>query len=193
LGIELKNKTLGIFGMGRIGMKMAQRCRAAYDMNIIYYSRTPNLKAQKKFNAKLVSFEQLLVQSDVLSVHCTLNDSTKEVFDIKAFAKMKKSAIFINTARGGIHNEKDLTQALESRQIWGAGLDVTNPEPMVKGNPLLSMENVCVLPHVGSGTREARDEMSRLAAMNLISFYKNGTIPHIVNPQVLNNEKPGKK
>ena len=98
---------------------------------------------------------------------------------------MRINLIFINTARGGIHNEPDLIEALLSHQIWGAGLDVTDPEPMAKENPLLSMETVCVLPHVGSGTMEARNGMSRLAAENIIEFYKTGTLPHVVNPTVL--------
>jgi len=98
---------------------------------------------------------------------------------------MKPSAVFINTARGPIHHEPDLIHALNKNQIWGAGLDVTDPEPMAKDNPLLSMENVCVLPHAGSGTMEARDRMSVLAAQNLIEFYKTGRVPHIINPEVL--------
>ena len=185
LGFELKNKTLGIFGLGRIGVKMAQRCKNAYDMDIIYYNRTRNKAAEKLLNATYVEFDDLLMQSDVLSVHCALTSETKEIFNRSAFKKMKPSAIFINTARGPIHHEKDLTRAIQEGDIWGTGLDVTNPEPMQPDNPLLSMENACILPHVGSGTIEARDQMSVLAAINIIEFYKNRQIPHIVNPEVL--------
>jgi len=98
---------------------------------------------------------------------------------------MKSSSIFINTARGPVHNEEDLLDALNNGTIWGAGLDVTNPEPMRKDNPLLDMENVAILPHIGSATVEARNEMSRLAAMNIIEFYKNNRIPHLVNPETM--------
>ncbi|MCK5164793.1 MAG: D-glycerate dehydrogenase [Desulfobacula sp.] len=185
LGVEIKNKTLGIFGLGRIGVKMAQRCKNAYDMDIIYHNQTRNKAAEKLLDATYVEFDDLLAQSDVLSVHCALTPKTKEIFNGPGFIKMKPSAIFINTARGPIHQEKDLTQAILSGDIWGAGLDVTNPEPMQPDNPLLSMENVCILPHVGSGTMEARNQMSVLAAMNIIEFYKNGKVPHIVNPKVL--------
>jgi glyoxylate reductase len=185
LGFELKHKTLGVFGLGRIGVKMAERCKAAYDMTILYHSRTRNLLAEKQLGARYVSFEQLLEQSDILSVHCALTPETRHIFDARAFGKMKPSAVFINTARGPIHHEPDLIDALGRKQIWGAGLDVTDPEPMAPDNPLLSMENVCVLPHVGSGTMEARDRMSVLAAENIIAFYKTGRIPHIVNPEVL--------
>jgi glyoxylate reductase len=189
LGFELNNKTLGIFGLGRIGMAMARKCKGAYNMNIIYCNRTANPAAETLFNAKRVSFDELLSQSDVLSVHSVLSNETKEVFNQNAFAKMKPSAIFINTARGGVHNETDLKEALDKGIIWGAGLDVTNPEPMDKNNPLLSMENVCILPHIGSATIEARNEMSRMAAENIIHYFKKNYIPHCVNPDVLNRKK----
>jgi glyoxylate reductase len=189
LGMELRGKTLGVFGLGRIGMKMARLCKDAYGMEVIYHNRQPNPVAEKSLNADRVSFEELLTRSDVLSVHSVLSPETCGLFNAEIFKQMKSTAIFINTARGAIHNETDLIEALASQQIWGAGLDVTNPEPMAKDNPLLSMENVCVLPHVGSGTMEARNGMSRLAAENIIEFYKTGTPPHVVNPIVLEKEK----
>jgi glyoxylate reductase len=184
LGFELKNKTLGIFGLGRIGLEMAKRCRGAYNMNIIYANRNPNKEAEKLVQAKRVSFDELLHQSDILSVHCALNEETKAVFNKLAFERMKPTSIFINTARGPIHNEYDLIEALNTGTIWGAGLDVTNPEPMRPDNPLLNMENVAILPHIGSATIEARNEMSRLAAVNIIEFYKGNKIPHQINPGV---------
>ncbi|MEO6329471.1 MAG: D-glycerate dehydrogenase [Ginsengibacter sp.] len=189
LGIELKNKTLGIFGLGRIGMEMAIRCRGAYNMKIIYCNRKPNAEAEKLLQATSVSFEELLQQSDVLSLHCALTNETRGVFDKNAFAKMKPNSIFINTARGGVHNEQDLSEALNAGTIWGAGLDVTNPEPMNADNPLLDMPNVAILPHIGSATVEARNEMSRLAAVNIVEFYKNNNVPNIVNPEVMNNKQ----
>jgi glyoxylate reductase len=185
LGFELKGRTLGIFGLGRIGVKMAERCKAAYDMPVIYHNRSRNAGAEKQLGARFVSFDRLLEKSDILSVHCALTPETRHIFNARAFRKMKPSAVFINTARGPIHHEPDLIAALHQKQIWGAGLDVTDPEPMAPDNPLLSMENVCVLPHAGSGTMEARDRMSVLAAENIIMFYKTGHVPHIVNPEVL--------
>ena len=98
---------------------------------------------------------------------------------------MKKSAIFINTSRGAVHNEKDLIEALNNNHFWGAGLDVTDPEPMKPDNPLLEMENVAVLPHIGSGTEEVRAKMSILAAENIIGYCKYKTIPYVVNPEAL--------
>jgi glyoxylate reductase len=185
LGMELKNKTLGIFGLGRIGTELARRCKGAYNMKIVYHNRRPNPGAEQELAAEFVDFDSLLQQSDVISAHSSLTDETKEIFNRAAFRQMKSTAIFINTSRGMVHNETDLIDALHSGEIWGAGLDVTNPEPMLPNNPLLSMPNVTVLPHVGSGTVEARDEMARLAAENIIAFYRNERVPYLVNPAAI--------
>jgi glyoxylate reductase len=185
LGIELKNKTLGIFGLGRIGLEMAKRCKGAYEMEIIYCNRGANVRAETTVSARKVNFQDLLRESDVISVHSSLNKETRGIFNLDAFRLMKPQAIFINTARGAVHNEKDLAIALNDGIILGAGLDVTDPEPMDPANPLLSMENVAILPHIGSATIEARNEMSRLAAMNIIEFYRNNNIPNLVNREVL--------
>lgn len=180
LGMDLKGKTLGIFGLGAIGFEMAMRSKAVYDMQVIYCNRNNNLEAEKQLGATRVSFNELLSQSDVVSVHASLNPGTKGIFDKGAFAKMKKTAIFINTARGGLHVEEDLIEALEANEIWGAGLDVTNPEPMQPDNKLLSMPRVLVLPHIGSSTYFTRSEMARLAAENIIGFFRNGKPIHEV-------------
>ena len=185
LGFELKNKTLGIFGLGRIGMEMAKRCKGAYNMPVIYCNRSPNAEAEATLGAQRVSFEELLQQSDILSVHSVLSDETRGIFNKAAFEKMKTTAVFINTSRGPVHNEPDLIEALQTGKIWGAGLDVTNPEPMDPENPLLSMENAAILPHIGSATMEARNGMARLAAENIIGFYHTKTVPHLVNPDVI--------
>ena len=180
LGIELKGKTVGIFGMGRIGTEFAKRCAGAYDMKILYHNRTRNKEAETRLKAKYVSFDELLKSSDVLSVHCALTSETQNLFNSEVFGKMKPNSIFINTARGGIHNEKHLIKALEKKHIWGAGLDVTNPEPMRANNPLLQMENVAITPHIGSATVEARNEMSRLAAINILQFIRGEKISNRV-------------
>lgn len=184
LGIELRGKTLGVFGLGKIGLEMARCCKNAYGMNILYHNRSTNPEAEAELGAKLVGFDDLLAQSDVVTVHTALTPETEGVFNAAAFAKMKARSIFINTARGGIHNETDLIQALESGVIWGAGLDVTNPEPMKADNPLLNMPNVSVLPHIGSATEETRDAMSVLAAKNIIAGLNGEKLPYLVNPEV---------
>ncbi len=184
LGMQLNGRTLGIFGLGKIGFEMAKRCKNAYDMDIIYHNRSTNPEAEKAFKARKVSFKELLAQSDVLSVHTSLSAETKDKFNKEAFAQMKPGAIFINTARGPIHNEPDLLEALQNGIIWGAGLDVTNPEPMLPGNPLLHMPTVCILPHIGSATIETRNAMSRLAAENVIAGLRGKRLPYPVNPEI---------
>ena len=184
LGKELNGCTLGVYGLGKIGVEMAKRCAGAFGMKIIYHNRSRNEEAEGLLGAKLVSFEELLQQSDVLSVHTALTPETEGKFDAAAFNQMKAGSIFINTARGGIHKETDLINALENKTIWGAGLDVTNPEPMKTDNPLLSMPNVAVLPHIGSATEGTRNAMARLAAENIIAGLKGEKIPFLVNPEI---------
>jgi len=184
LGQELYGKSLGVLGLGRIGFEMAEKCQKAFGMNILYHNRSHNEEAEKELNAKYVSFEELVQQSDVISIHASYTPEQADIFNKETFGKMKPNLIFINTARGGFHNEKDLLEALESGKIWGAGLDVTNPEPMESDSPLLQLPNVCVLPHIGSATIEARNGMSKLAAENVVAFSKGERMPTIVNPEV---------
>lgn len=184
MGIELNGKTLGVFGLGNIGTELARRCKGAYNMKVIYHNRGHNAEAEKELGAKRVSFEELLQQSDIVSVHSQLTDETRDLFNADAFDKMKSSAIFINTSRGGVHNEVDLIAALQSGKIWGAGLDVTNPEPMKPDNPLLDMPTVAVLPHIGSATFEAREGMARVAAQNIVAGLRGVPLVYAVNPEV---------
>jgi glyoxylate reductase len=184
LGIELNGKTLGIYGLGRIGLELAKKAKAAYNMNIIYYNRSRNLDAEQTVDAKYVNFDDLLTQSDVISAHTNLSTETQYRFNKDAFQRMKKTAIFINTARGKVHQEQDLLQALQQGEIWGAGLDVTDPEPMSPNNPLLQLPNVCVLPHIGSATIETRTQMAIMAANNLIAAKNGNKMMQIVNKEV---------
>lgn len=184
LGMELNNKTLGIYGLGRIGQEFARKAKAAYNMDIIYHNRHRNATAERILSARYVSFDDLLTKSDVISLHTALTPETQNRFNGDTFRRMKKSAILINTARGAIVNETDLQKALETQEIWGAGLDVTFPEPMDKDNPLLNMESVCILPHIGSATVETRDNMAIMAATNLLAAIKNKQMPQVVNKEV---------
>lgn len=184
LGQELYRKTLGIFGLGRIGFEMAEKCKKAFGMNIIYHNRSQNSEAEKELDAKYVSFDELVEKSDVISIHANFTENHSELFNRSVFKKMKENAIFINTARGGFHHEKDLYEALNSGTIWGAGLDVTNPEPMDHKNPLLELPNVCIFPHIGSATIEARNGMAKLAAENVVAFINGEKMPTCANPKV---------
>jgi glyoxylate reductase len=187
LGKELTGGTLGVFGLGKIGVEMAKRCAGAFGMKIIYHNRSRNEAAEKELGARFVSFEELLKISDVLSIHTALTPETEGKFNTSVFKQMKPGAIFINTARGKIHNEEDLINALKDKIIWGAGLDVTNPEPMKPDNPLLAMPNVAVLPHIGSATEETRSAMAILAARNIIAALEGNRIPCPVNPEIYNS------
>lgn len=178
LGIELYGKTLGVFGLGNIGMEMARKCLAAFDMKLIYHNRNRNIQAEKEFGARYVPFEKLLNESDVLSVHADLNPSTESIFSAVAFKKMKVNSIIINTSRGKLVNHEDLAFHIKNGPLFGAGLDVTDPEPLPKNHELLKLPNVCVLPHIGSATIEARDSMSKIAAQNIVQFFKNGSMVH---------------
>ncbi|WP_246269300.1 2-hydroxyacid dehydrogenase [Chitinophaga oryzae] len=180
LGVDLEGKTLGIWGLGNIGHVMAKRCVSAFNMKVIYHNRGRNEAAEQELGAVRVSFGELLAQSDVLTVHTALTPETTGVFNKAVFEQMKPSAIFINTARGAIHNETDLIAALQQGVIWGAGLDVTNPEPMQPDNPLLNMPTVAVLPHIGSATVETRNAMSAMAAKNILAAFKGDPLPNPV-------------
>lgn len=177
LGIDLEGKTLGIWGLGNIGTILARRCQRAFDMKVIYNNRHRNMEAEQALNAVWVPFEELLRQSDVLSVHTALTAETKGRFNKAVFSRMKPTSIFINTARGGIHDETALYEALQEGIIWGAGLDVTNPEPMQADSPLLSLPTVAVLPHIGSATVETRGRMAVLAAENIIAAAQGQPLP----------------
>jgi glyoxylate reductase len=184
LGVDLNGKTLGIVGLGRIGAELGRMCQQALGMKVVYHNRTSNPIAEKALAAQKVPFDDLLALSDVVSVHTALTTETKGMFGWQEFNKMKSSAIFINTARGGIVRENELIRALEEGIIWGAGLDVTDPEPIDKNSPLLSLENSVVFPHIGSSTKETRDAMSRLAAENIIAGLRGEKLPYPVNPEV---------
>jgi glyoxylate reductase len=184
LGQDLRERTLGVVGMGRIGQEMARLCYSAFNMKILYFSNTAKPEIEKKLHAKKVSLDELLEQSDVISVHTSLNEGSRGIFNKEAFQKMKKNAIFINTARGEIHDEIALKDALSNGSIWGAGLDVTNPEPMAVENPLLSLPNVVITPHIASATIDTRANMSFIAAQNIIKGLKKEKLVGFVNPQV---------
>lgn len=168
IGWDLDGKTVGIVGMGRIGYAFAKRCFGGWGMRVLYTSRSPKADAETDLGARRVSFDELLEQSDFVSVHTDLNAETAGMFNAEAFHKMKSNAIFINTARGGIHVQPDLVEALKSGQIGAAGLDVTDPEPPALDDPILHLPNCVVAPHIGSATVSTRDAMAEIAADNLL-------------------------
>ncbi|HTC20129.1 MAG TPA: D-glycerate dehydrogenase, partial [bacterium] len=175
LGLDLSGKTLGLYGFGRIGQAVARRGRG-WGMKILYHQRHKAWNSiERQLKARYVSFETLLKQSDFLSVNAPLTPQTRHRFTLKEFRKMKRTAVFINTARGPIHDEKDLVKALKKRIIHSAGLDVYEDEPRVN-QALLRLANCTLLPHLGSGTVETRNQMALLAAEN-IHLALSGLIP----------------
>lgn len=167
VGIDLQGKTLGILGLGRIGSTLAKRVKA-FDMKIIYHNRKRVSKSKEKaLGIKYVSQEKLFTQSDVISIHVPHTEQTDALFDSKVFKKMKKSAFLINTSRGKIIKEKDLVSALKKKTIAGAGLDVFESEPIGKNHPLTKIPNVVLAPHIGSSTKETREQMARITVKNL--------------------------
>jgi glyoxylate reductase len=169
LGYDVCGSTLGILGLGKIGQAVAQRAKG-FKMNIIYHSRHRIRKdLESRAGAKYVGMNQLLRSSDFLSIHASLNKDSFNLISKSEFRKMKKNAFLINTARGPIVKEADLTEALQKGWIAGAALDTYQQEPLKKSNRLVSLPNVVLLPHIGSATFDTRRNMSRVAAQNLIN------------------------
>ena len=167
-GTEVSGKTIGIIGMGRIGREVARKANGL-GMNVIYHNRKPiSKRIEKMLKAKYVSENMLYKNSDIISLHVPYNNDTHHLMNSKIFKKMKKTSFLINTSRGKIVDEKQLVNALKTKQILGAGIDVYELEPIKKDNPLLKLENVVLAPHVGSSTKETRQKMSDITVKNLI-------------------------
>jgi len=172
LGLDLKGKTLGIVGMGRIGFAVGQRAKA-FGMKVVYFNRTRKANAENELNAKKVSLEKLMKMSDVVSLHLPLTAETRGIIDKNKLNLLKPTAILINTARGEVLDEKHLIKMLKRKKIFAAGFDVYTNEPNL--NPaLLELENAVLLPHVGSGTVETRNAMAELVARNVVSYFQRG-------------------
>jgi len=182
LGVDIQGATLGLVGFGRIAKAVARRAQG-FEMRVIYYSPSAK-KAYPDLNATQVDFETLLEESDFISLHTPLTPETRHLIDSEAFSKMKPNAVLVNTARGPVVDPQALYEALKAKRIFGAGLDVTEPEPIPANSPLLSLENIVVVPHIASGSQVTREKMSRMAAQNLIAGLKGDSLPNCVNPQV---------
>lgn len=184
VGADLVGKTLGIVGMGRIGSALAKKCHGGWDMQVLYFDQYQNEAAERDFNAKRVELDTLLTESDFVSVHTNLDDSTRGMFNSDAFGKMKPTAVFINTARGPLHNSSALYNALKDGEIFAAGLDVTDPEPIAANDLLLTLANCVIVPHIASATVSSRNGMAEIAADNLLAGLKNDPLRCWVNPEV---------
>jgi glyoxylate reductase len=184
LGRDVHGKTLGIFGLGRIGRATARRA-AGFNMRVLYHNRTRLPEADEQaLGLTYVDKPTLLAESDIVSIHCPMTPETKHAFSKNEFGQLKKSAILVNTARGPIVDEAALAEALHSRTIAGAGIDVFEREPEIHPR-LLEAPNALLLPHVGSATEETRAAMAELAAENLIGYLNNGDRKNCVNRAAL--------
>jgi glyoxylate reductase len=185
LGQDIFGATLGLVGFGRIGRAMAKRARG-FDMRVLFHD--PLVTADDPFaseiGAQAVDLDTLLRESDFVSLHTLLNKETRHLIDSDAFAKMKPTAILVNTSRGPVVDPDALHTALVDGQISYAALDVTEPEPIPADSPLLGLDNIIVVPHIGSASVATRGKMAQMAAENLIAGLKGERLPNCANPEV---------
>lgn len=166
-GMDVYGATLGIIGLGRIGQAVARRARG-FDMRVLYYNRTRKPEAEQTLGVEYVPLDELLQQADFVCVMTPLTPQTRGMIGERELKRMKRTAVLINTARGGVVDEDALYRALRDGEIWAAGLDVFEEEPVKPGHPLLSLPNVVALPHIGSASVRTRLRIAELAADNLL-------------------------
>ncbi|MFM2477550.1 2-hydroxyacid dehydrogenase [Celerinatantimonas sp. MCCC 1A17872] len=181
-GRDVHHKTIGIVGMGRIGMAVARRAHLGFGMPVLYHNRHPKEIAQEQFAAQLVTLDELLERSDFIVMLTPLSEQTYHLIAKPQFEKMKPSAVFINAARGDVVDEQALISALEDGKIAAAGLDVFHQEPIDPDSKLLSMPQVVALPHIGSATTQTREAMAELAVNSLVDALVHKNVHHCVNP-----------
>ncbi|WP_233713692.1 2-hydroxyacid dehydrogenase [Lederbergia citri] len=168
-GLDVHSSTIGIIGMGRIGEAVARRAKFGFNMDVLYYNRNRKPEAEEKYEAEYCNLDSLLERSDFIVLLTPLTPETEHFIGEREFALMKKSTFFINVSRGKTVDEAAMIRALENKEIYGAGLDVFQKEPVEKDNPLLKMPNVVTVPHIGSATKKTRDAMIMRAAQNIVS------------------------
>ena len=179
-GTDVHHSTLGIIGMGGIGECIAERAKFGFKMRVLYCNRNPKVQAEERLGVERSSMEQLLQESDFVVLMTPLTPQTVNIMSTREFNLMKRSAIFINASRGETVDESALIKALKDGTISGAGLDVYNKEPIDAHNPLLKMQNVVTIPHIGSATIKTRFDMAMLAAQNLVEALMGKEPPNLV-------------
>lgn len=183
LGVDLKEATLGIIGMGKIGTAVATRAKS-FGMHIIYYDPFPRPESDRALDASYMPLEVLLRQSDFVSLHMPLTSETHRLINKQTLRLMKPTAILINTSRGSIVDTQALVLALKEHRIKAAALDVTDPEPLPPKHPLYHLPNCLIVPHIGSATLNTRKNMAKIACENLLAGLEGRRLPHCVNPEV---------
>ncbi len=181
LGADFIGATLGLIGLGRIGQAVARRAQG-FNLNILYSQpHRLEVKLEQELRVKYVAFKELLKESDFISLHAPLTEQTYHLIGVNELKLMKATAFLINTARGAMIDQTALYDALKPGKIAGAALDVTDPEPLPKDHPLLALNNVIITPHIGSASYQTRDQMSIIAAQNLLAGLQDKPLPHCVN------------
>jgi len=184
LGTDVHGATLGIVGFGRIGQAVARRA-LGFGMRVLYHAPTRAAAAvEAALGASHVALEELLAQSDIVTLHVSLNAATRGLIDARALARMRSSAILVNTSRGPVVDTDALVDALRAGTIAGAALDVTDPEPLPAGHPLVTIPTCLVVPHIASATHATRGRMAAMAADNLLAGVHGERLPTPVNPEV---------
>jgi D-3-phosphoglycerate dehydrogenase len=184
IGNEVKEKTVGIVGLGNVGRRIAELCRGLLHMKVIAYDPYLTAEEMAKRGGEKVELDDLLRRSDFVSISCPLDKNSRGMIGARQFALMQPHAFFVTTARGFIHDEKALEEALRDKRIAGAGLDVWDKEPPPPDHPLLQFDNVLASPHTAGVTREARINMGRIAAEQLLDALDGKRPPRIINPEV---------
>lgn len=179
-GVDFHHSTVGIIGMGRIGEAVAKRARLGFSAEVLYYNRKRKTELEEKLGVMYCEMDELLRRSDFVVLMTPLTDETYHLIDRDSFDKMKNNAIFINASRGKTVNERALVEALKSKRILGAGLDVFEIEPVEKDNEILKLKNVVTVPHIGSATEKATFDITQRAAENLVMALTEGSAPNIV-------------
>jgi glyoxylate reductase len=180
LGQELSGKRLGIIGMGRIGLAVAQRLHGGWGMQVRYTARSPKPDAERLCGAERVELEELMATADFISLHAPLTPETRHLIGHRLLSLCQPHCVLVNTARGELIDQHALYQALHQGQLFAAGLDVTEPEPIADESPLRQLSNCLILPHIGSATFEARAAMARMAAGNILAGLKDQPLPYPV-------------
>ena len=183
-GRDIHDATIGIVGAGRIGYAVAKRA-TGFNMKILFYDVIPRPEIEKDFGAKKVDLDQLLKESDFVSIHVPLMKETHHLMNEQKLRLMKKTAYLINNSRGPVVDQNALYKALKEGWIAGAGLDVFEQEPTPVDNPLLKFDNVVIAPHISSASLETRSQMAEMVAGNLVAFFEGKKPPNLVNPDVL--------
>jgi glyoxylate reductase len=182
-GAEIHDSTLGIIGLGRIGRAIARRARG-FNMKVLYYRRNRTPEVEQELGVQYAPFDELLAQADFVILMVPLTEATYHLIGARELALMKKTAILINPARGPVVDPKALAEALQTGVIAGAGLDVFEPEPPPPDDPLLTLDNIVLAPHLGSATVKTRTRMGMMAAENLLAGLRGELLPYQVNPGV---------